>query len=321
MSIHSAAHEPWYKHWYVPGAISLVIGAAIVGIQAYAERSASGSDVPLVACLSLLVSAMVFSLGWMIEKNWTKIPSHVRDDVEAIRDDILGLSKPIREPYLAYLRERILARGRAPMMQLTDAGRRIGTVDECTHELIRQVQRISPGPHREILAVCGQKAWNSAEVRRYYEVNYEKARQGVRVRRIFIAEPGKRFSAGEKRVLREHMSPDNENVEGRVIFPEDLHNLKEYRLPSGFGFAILGEVVIIHWGLDDTRREAGRKLEDPLFVEIHTRIFHRMWSIARGTTPAEQAEIRRRILGERIRVQIADPPPPATPGPGGAPPA
>jgi hypothetical protein len=131
------------------------------------------------------------------------------------------------------------------------------------------------------------------------EANYKKSERGVKVKRVFIQERNKKFSPGEKKILREHISGDYPNVEGRVVFAADLHYLDDYHIPSGFGFAILGDSVIVHWGLDRRKAEAGRILEDPWFVDIHRDIFIRLWTrVAKGKTDQEKAKIRKEILDE-----------------------
>ncbi|HYJ79085.1 MAG TPA: hypothetical protein VEW03_05775, partial [Longimicrobiaceae bacterium] len=90
MTPRRASEEVWYKRWYIPGLLTVAIGAAVALLQAAATRLRV--DVPPVAYLSLLVAAMVFSLSWTIERHWTKIPDQLRDDVSKIRDDIVALT-------------------------------------------------------------------------------------------------------------------------------------------------------------------------------------------------------------------------------------
>ncbi|HEX6746024.1 MAG TPA: hypothetical protein VF092_01830 [Longimicrobium sp.] len=289
--------EPLYKRWFMPGIIAL--GAAVVVLIVNLLAGATNRQIPIVASISILITAMVFTLSWTVEKNWTKIPDQLREDVSRIREDILAIAAPVRDPYLAVLREEIFERARSPLLQLTDKTRRLSTAKVCTQKLIEHVRNLDPTRHREILAVCGQKEWDSPLLQMYYEANYRRSLEGINVKRIFIAEPGKSFSDAEKRVLSDHLSKLYPNVEGRVIYPEKVAYLEQYKFPTGFGFAILGNVVIIHWGLGQSHSEAGRILEDPWFVEIHRQMFKLMWKhVAKGRTDEEKAEIKRRILGD-----------------------
>lgn len=303
MSNNQPNSEPWYKRWYVPGVLSLSVGMALFLMDVIARRY--DSTLPVIAPITLLVSLVAFSLGWAVEKNWTKIPGQIREDMSEIRSeiraDIIAFAANVREPYLAYLRESLFSRARTPLYQLIDKSRSIPTVEECTRNLKDRIDKMDERIHKELLAVCGQKEWDSPQVATYYQANYEKSGKGVSVKRIFLQEPNKEFSEGEKIVLRQHISDDYPNVEGRVIFAEDLPHLAHYNFPTGFGFAILGDAVIVHWGLYGKKKEAGRTLEDPWFVEEHRRIFYWLWDgVAKGKTEKEKLRIRKEILGDAV---------------------
>ncbi|HEX9670510.1 MAG TPA: hypothetical protein VGC93_13640 [Thermoanaerobaculia bacterium] len=282
----AASHrDPWYNRWYVPGAIAFGGGLLILFLEAVFRTSRVPP--PVIGPISLLIALLSFSLGWTLERHRKTIEERIREEGSGLRG--------VTEPYLLYLRDQMQQRVRRPLSQLADESRSLKSVSDCTTEL----REVIDGLHervREILAVCGQKAWDDPDVQAYYEANYRKAEQGIKIKRIFIQEPGKRFSPAEKTVLRDHLDARRENVEARVIFAEDFHHLTHYRFPPGFGFAILGGTVIVHWGFGTNTAEAGRRFEDPWFVDEHRRIHSRLWSLAKGATDNEKARIAREIL-------------------------
>src|SRR5919205_2277162 len=257
--------ERWYQRWYVPGLLSLAVGALLVLTDAAAKRY----EWPLPANWSagLLVSLVAFSLGWAVKESQAKLSDELRESGSELRGALIGLASGRREPYLTYLWGSLVAQTQKTLAQLDDRSRSLRSVEDCTATLVRLIEGMDTSRHTEILAMCGQKDWDSPEVSRYYNTNYEKARGGVRVRRIFLQEPGKKFQPGERRVLHEHIDGTHVNVEGRVLFKDKLSYLEQYHVPRGFGFAILGDAVVVHWGLGAGKKgEAGRRLQNPLVV-------------------------------------------------------
>ena len=291
--------DPWYNHWYVPGVIAFTGGLLILTLEAFLRKA--NIVPPVIGPVSLLLSLLVFSLGWTLERHRKALQEIIKEESSGLEGrlqiDLVRIASEVEEPYLLYMRDQMLRRVRRPLGQLVEKGRSLTTVPDCTDELIKAINILDERVHNEVLAVCGQKAWDNPEVKDYYEANYTKAKLGVNVKRIFLQEPGKIFSGGEKEVLRTHLSEEHPHVEARVIFADQLHHLAAYRFPPGFGFAILGSVVIVHWGLGKNTPEAGRRFEDPWFVEEHRRIFWRLWNhVAKGATKEEQERINREIL-------------------------
>lgn len=294
-----AQTDHWYNRWYVPGVIAFSGGLLILFLEAVLRwRNVA---VPVIGPVSLLLSLLAFSLGWTLERHRRSIEERIKEESSGLERrlqvDLARIGIEVVEPYLLYLRDQMLMRVRRPLLQLVEKGRSLTTVHDCTAELIQAIRALDERVCHEVLAICGQKAWDDPDVKDYYEANYEKARLGMKVKRIFLQESSKIFSEGEKAVLRVHLSEEHPNVEARVIFVEDLHHLDEYRLPPGFGFAILGDTVIVHWGLLKNTPEAGRRFKDPWFVEEHRRVFWRLWNhVAKGATKEEQARIASEIL-------------------------
>jgi hypothetical protein len=291
--------EAWYNRWYVPGVIAFTGGLTVLCLEAILRKS--NVTLPVIGPVSLLLSLLVFSLGWTLERHRKAIEEIIRQeslDLERrLHVDLARIGAKVAEPYLLYLRDQMLLSVRRPMLQLVDKGRSLKTVRDCTAKLIEAIEALDKRVP-EVLAICGQKAWGDPDVKEYYETNYQKSLEGVRIKRIFIQERDKVFSGEEKKVLETHLSDEYSNVEARVIFAEDLQHLTDYRLPPGFGFAILGGTVIVHWGLGSNVPEAGRRFDDPWFIEEHRQIFWRLWRhVAKGATEEERARINREILG------------------------
>jgi hypothetical protein len=291
--------EAWYNHWYVPGVIAFTGGLTVLCLEAILRKS--NVALPVIGPVSLLLSLLVFSLGWNLERHRKAIEEIIRrESLELERRlhlDLVRIGAEVAEPYLLYLRDQMFLSLRRPMLQLVDKGRSLKTVRDCTAKLIEAIEALDKRVP-EVLAICGKKAWDDPDVKEYYKTNYQKSLEGTKIKRIFIQEHGKIFSEVEKKVLETHLSDEYPNVEARVIFAEDLQHLAEYRLPPGFGFAILGGTVIVHWGLGKNVPEAGRRFDDPWLIEEHRQIFWRLWrNIAKGATEEERARINNEILG------------------------
>lgn len=288
MPEHSSTHpqaQPWHERWYAPGAIVFLGGIVLLIVEA-------GVDLPFVGSVSVLLTLAFTSLGWALAQQRRKLEQRLQAESRSIRkflqSDLAKIGSELDSPYLQYLRDQLIERARRPLLQLVDEGRGLVTVEQCTEELIEAIRTISEDRHTEILAICGQKAWAHPDVQAYYEANYERAKDGkVQVKRIFIQEPGRPFSAGERAILQDHL--ERPNVEARVIFTEDVGRLKTYCFPAGFGFAILGDSVVVHWGFDEGGSEAGRRFRDPWFTRFHQQIFWNLWNhVASG----DEAKIR-----------------------------
>ena len=288
MSENLPEKELWYKRWYIPTTIPILAFILFLICKYFLPAIPIEISVPI-----MIVSATV-SLSWLIEKNRTTISEQIRKELES---DFRKITSQISQPYFAYLRDDLLGQTEQALNQLVGKGRKILTVEACTEQLVLLINNLDR-EQQEILAVCGQKRWGSPEVTEYYKKNYEKSVSGVKIRRVFLQEEDKEgFEEGEQKVLREHLSPKYPNVEARVVYAKDLKkHFGEYKFPKGFGFAILGNTVLVHWGLGKNLPEAGRKLDNPYFVQKHRQIFNRLWAIGKGESKKEIQQIQEDFL-------------------------
>lgn len=283
MSENSFEKELWYKRWYVPPIIPVLTFILFLVCKYFFPEIKIETVVPV-----MIVSATV-SLSWLIEKNRTLICEQIKKELNS---DLKTIPLQIKQPYLAYLAEDLLGQTEQALNQLIGKGRKISKVEDCTETLVDLIDCLD-SQHQEILAVCGEKRWESPSVTDYYQKNYEKAKVGVKVRRVFLEQEGGHFEEGEKKILREHLSSNYPNVEARVVYADDLKkHFSNYKFPRGFGFAILGKTVLVHWGVNENWSEAGRKLDNPYFVEKHKRIFNQLWTIGKGGTEEEVQQIQ-----------------------------
>ncbi|MFN2595963.1 MAG: hypothetical protein ABR563_02110 [Pyrinomonadaceae bacterium] len=101
----------------------------------------------------------------------------------------------------------------------------------------------------ELLALCGEKNWDSEGVRNYFGQNCRAVKRGVRVKRIFYLHEGARA-----KVMRAARSQARGGVEVKIIRPQAARALRGLHwVPRDLAFAIVGgKQVVVHVGAADT---------------------------------------------------------------------
>ena len=216
----------WGKAWWSVGAITFL------GALALAVGSQWGLSPTTVT--SLQISLAVAGLGLLIK-------NAMDDAIHAIyKTQVPILKKESRDTPYHRLARKAFDEFQLALAELSQAEEhpQFTTEKDYLAYLTEYIQDLPADA--EIGAVCGPKTWSSAEVKKYFAVNCDAARRGIRITRIFI----QNCSKEQRRVMDNHVRAGATTL---VISPKHL-------APFGpdsqldFGFIVLPNEVLLHWG-------------------------------------------------------------------------
>jgi hypothetical protein len=123
----SGSKNVWYELWFVPGAIAFLGGLVVLLLEAI--LGSGEVRFPLLGSVSLLLSLMLFSVGWTLENHRDRIERRIQEVAgelaQNLRSDLAGIASELRQPYLIHLKEELLRRARQPLLQLAMRGERL----------------------------------------------------------------------------------------------------------------------------------------------------------------------------------------------------
>lgn len=253
------------KAWKV-GGLNLFFGLAAAAVIHLVPGLTGGT-----AAFALLLAAAVTSLSYLILHN-RRILQRV------LQSSRLGeCLADIDSPFLRHLSDRLLAETCNAVKQLSSSRNRFQNPGQYMAWAIPRLQELEAGA--EVLAVCGDKPWGTPAVLNFHEANYDAARRGATVKRIFLQRTS-RFPRREMDVLDEHWKVRQEPAEiyPLIVRPEQVRGLVgDYRLPEGFGMTLIKSttrkpVAMVHWGFSGANR-GGSYFEDPFIVAQFEQIF------------------------------------------------
>lgn len=299
------------------GFAAVVVG----GLHSWLMGDATYGAPWVIGALSVVISGAVLTLTSSIVgavSSLTEVTRMGEDTVieqikSIVESDLMRIGKEVDELHLASVRKLLLGECEIALKELanTDWHNNPAVVIQA---LNTEIGHMKKGRYAEILAVCGYKDYEHENTKQYYDENYKKADvESVQVKRIFIRPPNNEdFEDAEVEVIREHIR--RPNVQALVISWEASEDYRElYGIPPGFGFAILGNLVIVHWGLEKNTR--GKTLRSSLAVAAYRKIFDCFWTYALGKDEDQEQEIWTDILHTKDAIVRIAPTQSDTPSP------
>lgn len=278
--------NPWRR--LIPVGITVMAGAIVLSIEWYFSDKLPANSGAVTAALTVVFGAAVFAIELSSETASQRVIKNVLLSI--------GISGPPADRHLrsthSWLLEELANGSKLLCAELRnqDPTKTVGILDRC-------IDAMGKGKYEEIRALCGNKPYGEPLTDQYFRKNYAKAaNDDVKVKRIFL-EPRQGFLAPEKKVIEEHMRENN--VEARVIRTADARHVRKARaVPAGFGFAVLGDCVVVHWGLK--RKSKATEMRNSLIVAAYRTWHEELWNTAFGKDDSEQNKIWTDILGRQL---------------------
>lgn len=280
MALKRATFERIFDSAWTTGLVTLLGGLGSAIVVNWFPNSASVRMTAISLIAALVATNIVRQVN--SARDEMKRESELARELIHNAIDISELSRltgEIRQPFLHNVAVRVIRGAQVALKQLAGkADNKFRSHGEYMAWATRLIQRL-PEKGR-ILAVCGDKDWESYAVRKFNQANCDAARTGCRVERIFLQLDPKGFSIGEKTVLDEHLRTKREggNMAAYVIRPVEAAQLiKQNGLPNGFGFTFIdgatdSPVVLLHWGFTN-KNDEGLRIESPLVPAIIEQIY------------------------------------------------